>query len=229
MGTHSQEQITLLSDYDAESKYSTAYHAAFLNIRFNWKREEHPYYAILLTTPAPYSGQAIVPANIAIAAAQNGTPTLLVDADLCSPGRLQQRFGTNSSMGLGELLEANPAANTDLERYVSPTFIPSLYLLGTGAAPRSSSESRTLLSSRLTETLLALRRFLQENDNQPGLIIFNSPPVLSGTDAALIGTQVDQTFLTIATGRTTQTQARRAQEQLERAQVRPAGVILVDI
>jgi hypothetical protein len=40
---------------------------------------------------------------------------------------------------------------------------------------------------------------------------------------------MDQTFLTIATGHTTRTQAKRAQEQLERANAKLAGCIMLDI
>jgi protein-tyrosine kinase len=227
VGIHSQEQIALLSDHDPSSAYSTAYHTLFYNIRFNWDSEQIPHYAILLATPATYAGQTTVAANIAIAAAQNGTPALLVDADLQNPS-LQQRFGNSPQPGLGELL-APDGRKQPLSHYVSQTFIPDLFILSTGTDPRPPVESRRLFASGLAEVLKALRHFQQEQGNRPSLIIFNSPPVLASPDAILIGTQVDQTFLTIAAGHTTRRQARQAQEQLERARVKLAGTILLDM
>ncbi len=227
MGTHSQEQIALLTDYDPSSQYSAAYHTIFYNIRFNWDSEQVPRYAVLLATPAAYTGQATAAANVAIAAAQNGTPTILVDADLQKPG-LQQRFGCGQQAGLNELLTSGSGARQPLSHYLSQTFIPDLYLLG-GTMPRPAVERRRLLVSRLEETLKELRNFLQEHDSRPGLIIFHSPPILAGPDAILIGAQMDATLLTIAAGQTTRTQAREAQEQFERAHIKLAGSILLNM
>jgi len=44
----------------------------------------------------------------------------------------------------------------------------------------------------------------------------------------LIGALVEQTFLTIATGYTTRTQAKQAQEQLQLTHVKLAGIIMFE-
>src|SRR5947209_11010819 len=92
VGNRSQEQYVLLTDYDARTAYSEAYHTLFANIRLNWDSDATRQHTLLVTTPAAYVEQAAAVANVAIAAAQSGIPTLLVDADLRTPG-LQQRFG----------------------------------------------------------------------------------------------------------------------------------------
>ena len=228
MGILSQEQIALLTDYDPTTQYSLAYHTVYNTICFNWDKKQVEQHAILLVTPADYAGQATAPANLAIAAAQNGTPTILVDADLHNPS-LQQRFGTEKRSGLSNMLSQDSITTQQLVQHMSKTFIPDLYLLGAGPATQQSIEIRRFLSNRLGDVVTSLRFFLKEAESRPGLIIFNSPPVLSDIDAALISSHMDQAFLTIATGRTTRTQAKRAQEQLERAHAKLAGFIMLDI
>lgn len=228
MGIPSQEQIALLIDYDPMTQYSIAYHTVYNAICFNWNKKQIEQYAILLANPADYAGQATAPANLAIAAAQNGTPTILVDADLHSPS-LQQRFGTEKQSGLSNILSQDSITTQQLAQHLSKTFIPDLYLLGAGPAMPQPIEIRRFLSSRLSDIVTGLRLFLKEAENRPGLIIFNSPPVLSDIDAALISSHMDQTFLTIATGHTTRTQAKRAQQQLELAHAKLAGFIMLDI
>lgn len=228
MGILSQEQITLLTDYDPTTQYSTAYHTLYNAICFSWNKKQVDQLVILLTTPVACAGQTTAAANLAIAAAQNGTPTILVDADLHNPS-LQQRFGTDRQSGLSSMLSQDAITIQQLVQHLSKTFIPDLHLLGAGPAAQQSIEIRRFLSNRLGDVISGLRIFLKQAATQPGLIIFNSPPVLSGIDAALISSHMDQTFLTIATGRTTRTQAKRAQEQLERAHAKLAGLIMLDI
>jgi Mrp family chromosome partitioning ATPase len=228
VGIHSQEQIALLTDYDPTAQYSIAYHSLYSSICFSWDKKQIEHLIILFASPVYHTRQATAAANLAIAAAQNGTPTILVDADLHNPS-LQQHFGTDKQSGLSSMLSQDTVTLQQLVQHLSKTFIPDLYLLGAGPATQQSIEIRRFLSNRLDDVVSGLRFFLKQATTRPGLIIFNSPPVLSDIDAALISSHMDQTFLTIATGRTTRTQAKRAQEQLERAHAKLVGFIMLDI
>jgi len=228
VGTLAPEQVTLLTDYDIDSAYSMAYHTVYNNLRLNWGNAQTKPYAVLLASPAAYTGRAAAPTNVAIAAAQSGTPTLLVDADLHTPG-IQQRFGMGEHSGLSELLREEVITVQTLSSHISKTFIPDLYLLSAGAALHQPYEISRLFATKLATVVAALRQFLHETAGRPGMIIFHSPPVLTGSDASLISACVDQTFLLIASGRTTRTQARKAQEQFQRAHAILAGVILLDV
>lgn len=228
MGILSQEQVALLTDYDPTTQYSIAYHTLYNAICFNWDKQQIDQLTILIATPTAYVGQATAAANLAIVAAQNGTPTILVDADLHNPS-LQQRFGTDIQHGLSSLLSQDTITRQQLFQHVSKTFISDLHLLGAGPAIQQPTEIRRFLSNRLGDVVSGLRHFLKQATTRPSLIIFNSPPVLSDIDTALISSHMDQTFLAIATGRTTRTQAKRAQEQLERAHAKLAGLIMLDV
>ncbi len=227
MGTLPQEQFTLLTDYDPDSPYAVAYQTIYTNIRLNWDSEHNRQYAISLTTPATYKEQAAVAANIAIAAARSGTPTILVDADLHAPG-LQQRFSPEDSTGLSDLFSRETITAQTITPYLHKVFVPDLYLVYGGKALPQAQERCRLLTTKLRDLLTSLRQFLANTQSAPGIIILHSPPVLSGAEATLIGTQVDQTFLAIVSGLTKRAQALQALEQLQRAKVQVAGTITLE-
>jgi Mrp family chromosome partitioning ATPase len=228
VGTPSPEQVALLTDYDINSAYSRAYYTTYANIRFSQNSEQNRQQAILLAIPAAYPGQ-VAAANVAIAAAQNSTATILVDADSQRPG-LDRRFGIEVQAGLSDLLLANEAITPQvLAPYLSETFVPGLRLLSMGKKTMQPQEISRLLSNKLPEILASMRQLLDAGKSKLGLIIFTSAPVLESIDASQISALVDQTFLLIASGRTTRTQVVKAQEQMQRAHANLAGIIILDV
>lgn len=225
MSIRSQEQVALLTDFETTSAYNEAFRSLYANIRFNWDSEQSKQHTLLLTTPTAYAAQTIVAANVAIAAAQSGTATILVDADLRTPS-LGQRFGTGDHAGFGDLLAEKTLDPHKLDQYLSTTFIPGLRLLGAGDTQGGPA---LLLSATLQKSIEGICQFLADTETAPSLVIFNSPPVLAGPDASLIAAQVKQTILTIAKGRTTRAKAKQAQEQLERAHARLVGIVMLDV
>lgn len=225
MSIRSQEQVALLTDFDTNSAYSNAYYTLYTNIRSNWKGNDALQHTLLLATPTASSEYAAAAANIAIAAAQSGTPTVLVDADLRAPG-LQQRFGLTKNTGWSDLLNAKTITPRDIAAALQETFVPGLRLLAAGTTDIHTPD---LLSAKLGATITCLRTYLSETESSPCLVIFNSAPVLAGPDTSLLGTEVEQTLLTIVKGRTTRAQARQAQEQLELAHVHLSGLVVLDM
>ncbi len=227
MGTTAHEQITLLTDYDTTSQYTLAYQNLFTNIRFDWGHNNVKHPTITFVTPTEHGSWATVAANIAIAAAQNGVPTVLVDADLHTP-TLQKRFGLQEQQGLSELLSEDAPTSQSISQSLSKTFIPNLSLLSAGLPQHPPIEISRLLSAKLPNIIDRSRQYLETNESRPSLIILHSPPMSRGADASLISSIVDLTFLLITMGQTKRTQARKAQQQLERAHAKLAGVIMLD-
>lgn len=228
MGKLSEGKYTLLTDYDAGTAYSEAFHTLFANIRFNWESDastSSQVHTLLLTTPSDYAEQAAAAANLAIVAAQSGTATILVDADLRRPS-LQQRFGLERSAGLSDLLLEEEPTSQKVASYLQSTFIPCLRVLSAGTS--SAQGAALLLSSKLERCLCSIRQVLVESESKPGMVIYHSAPALAGADASLIGALVEQTLLTVIVGRTTREQAKQAQEQLQRAHTKLAGFILLN-
>ncbi len=226
MSIRSQEHVALLTDYDIGSAYSAAYYTFYANIRFNWNNEQR-IHTLLLAPPAHYMGQATVAANTAIVAARSGIPTILVDADLRTPS-LEQRFGLDKRAGFSDLLkEAEESITAEkVQEHLRETFVAGLRLLSAGTAAEGPT---LLLSTKLQLVVRQISLLLSETENATGVVIFNSPPVLVGPDASLVGTLVEQAVLTIGKGHTTRTQAKQAQEQLERAHVNLVGIVMLDV
>jgi Mrp family chromosome partitioning ATPase len=183
-----------------------------------------PVHTLLVTSASLYKDQATVAANLAIVAAQSGAETILVDADLQTPG-LQQRFGYPGGTGLSDLLAEGEITAESVLTCLQPTFVPGLRILRAGTA--SALGSALLLSPRLDRVIQVLYELLTAIEKPSGMALFHSAPVLSGADASLIGALTDQTVLAVIMGQTTRVQARQAQEQLAQAHVRLAGVLLL--
>ncbi len=225
MTIHSQEQVALLTDYDANSAYSNAYYSLYASIRSHWDSEQHHQYTLLLASPTAHPEYAAAAANIAIAAAQSGTPTILVDADIHTPS-LQQRFGLTKSEGLAELLSQETVTSQNVTASLQSTFVPNLRLLAAGNA---DANIPALLSTKLHGVIACIRESIAQAETKPGLIIFLCPPVLSAPDASLLAVQVEQTLLAIVNGRTTRTQAKQAQEKLQAANAHLGGIVVLDV
>ncbi|HEV2582484.1 MAG TPA: CpsD/CapB family tyrosine-protein kinase [Ktedonobacteraceae bacterium] len=229
MGKTSQEKHTLLTDYDTHSAYSEALHTLFANIRFQWEQESARSHSLLITTPYAYGDYPALAANLAIVAAQSGAQTVLVDANMRAPV-MQQRFGLEKTTGLSDLLADTALTPEKVSSALQATFVPGLQLLGAGT--QAEQGPALLLTSRLAEVIHSL--CLPANDENGAekterIVLFHSSPVLAGADASLIGALVDQTALAIIANRTTRAQAKQAQEQLQRARAKLAGIVMVSM
>jgi non-specific protein-tyrosine kinase len=60
-------------------------------------------------------------------------------------------------------------------------------------------------------------------------VIFDAPPVLALTDAAVLATKVDGTILVLRAGKTSRDDAREAKEQLQKVRANLLGVVLNDV
>jgi len=228
----SHEHYTLLTDYETTAAYTQAFYTLFANIRFHWENEQQQAdeqtlsttHTLLVTSASAYRDRATVAANLAIVAAQSGGETILVDADLSAPG-IEKRFGLKPGEGLSDLLEAGEITSEKVATRLQPTFVPGLRVLGTGRS--SLPGSALLLSPQLEQLTVTLREILASSQKQSGIVLFHSGPVLAGADASLLGALTDQTVLTVIVGQTTRVQAKQAQEQLEQAHVKLAGVLML--
>jgi protein-tyrosine kinase len=111
-------------------------------------REQGKRRTLAIVSPARQEGRTYLAANLAVAFAQLGLRTLLIDADLRHP-RVAQLFGVDSSVGLSSMLSGR-AHQPSLQSVPS---LPSLALLPSGATPPNPQEllSRPAFEDLLTE------------------------------------------------------------------------------
>lgn len=147
----------------------------------------------LVSSALPQEGKTFVAVNLAVTAAQAGMKTLLIGADLRRPG-LARVFGIEESPGLAQILVGGvPRSDalrtvTDLMMgHMAPDGVlrtpglDRLHIITAGTVPPHPGP---LLDSD------RLRRLLEEAEAEYDLVILDSPPALSGTDATVLGGKV---------------------------------------
>ena len=178
---------------------------------------DKPVKSVIITSGNPGEGKSTTVANLAIATAQMGMKTLIVDADLRKPVQ-HSLFGFKKEPGLIDAL-ANDSLRDDLLR---KTEVDNLWLLPCGTIPPNPSE---LLGSKAMKNLQ--QNLLEEFDH----IFYDTPPVIAVTDAVVLSTIVDSLALIIKFGSTTAQSVNHAANLLKQVNTEVSGVMLnfVDI
>ena len=202
--------ITLVTHADPRSPVAEAYRSLRTNLAF--ARARHELETIVVTSPGPSDGKSTTVANLATTFALQGQRTLVVDADL-RRAVLDRTFGVNRSPGLSEVA-AGMATFADA---IQPTEVERLFVLASGAFPPNPSE---LLGSD------AMRDVIAEAKSRFDVILFDSPPVLAVTDAAVLSTMVDGTILVVRAGSTAREAVRRTLAQLRAVHGRLLGGVM---
>jgi non-specific protein-tyrosine kinase len=70
-----------------------------------------------------------------------------------------------------------------------------------------------------------IERLLQDAD----IVLFDAPPVMSATDAAVLATQVDGVLLVVNAGETKREQVRNAIERLQKVNANIVGSVLNNV
>lgn len=207
------KQPNLITLSDPRSPAAEAYRTLRTNLYFS--SLDRSLETLVVTSAAPGEGKSTALSNLAVTLAQGDKRTILVDADLRRPS-LHTLFDLGNSQGLTTMavedhtLAAPPLADTGVE---------NLWLLPSGPLPPNPAE--ILGSRRMEEIISALQ-------TRGDMVLFDAPPVIAVTDAAVLGTKVDGVLLVIRAGKTRREHAQRAKELLERVNVRLVGAVLND-
>lgn len=200
----------LVTHFEPKSPISEAYRTFRTNLQF--ARLDSPLKTILVTSSGPSEGKSTTVANLAITMAQMGTKTILIDSDLRRPV-LHSIFNLQRTPGLTNYL----AGNVPWKEIVQETLIENLSLLTCGVLPPNPSE---LLGSK------KMRMLLEELKEKYDMILFDSPPVIAVTDAAVLSTLLDGVVLVSSSGSTSKEALQRAITLLENVKSRLIGGVL---
>lgn len=204
-------QPSLITLTDPRSPAAEAYRTLRTNIDFSGL--DRSIHALLVTSVAPVAGKSLTLANLAVAMAQGDKRTILVDADLRRP-TLHTLFGLNNDKGLTSLFID---AKGPIEPALKDVAVPNLQVLTSGPLPPNPAE--LLGSQRMLDVIAALKQ-------RADIVLFDAPPVIAVTDAAVLGKRVDGVVLVVDAGQTRREHARRAKEQLEKLNIRIVGAVL---
>jgi capsular exopolysaccharide synthesis family protein len=176
---------------------------------------DKPLKNLLVTSSNPVEGKTMNVVNLGVVMAQGGARTLIVDTDMRRP-RLHKILGTSNEHGVSRvILEPH-----ELDAAIKTTEVPNLFLLPCGPVPPNPAE---LLQ---TEKFAALVRALGDRFDR---ILFDSPPVLAVTDAAILSRVVDGAVMVVRAGRTTRDALIRARNHLGAVNASIVGVVLNDV
>jgi len=203
----------LITLTEPRSAAAEAYRTLRTNIMFTGV--EKPIRTLLVTSPVPDEGKSVTLANLAVTVAQSGHKTILVDADLRRPSQ-QTIWGVGNERGLTSLmLDASLLTNPPLQ----PSGVDGLQLLTSGPLPPNPAD--LLLSQAMDRAIEALKGLAD-------YVLFDAPPVLAVTDAAVLASKLDGLLLVIKAGATRRDQAERARDTLQRVNARIIGVALTN-
>ncbi len=207
------EKDIIITHNNPKSPVSEAYRVLRTNIQFS--SVDKPLKTILVTSAGPMEGKTTTIANLAVIFAQCGSKVLLIDTDLRKP-MLHKVFLLLNERGLTNLL----ALQKDSTTFIQHDVLKNLDVLTSGRIPPNPSE---LLSSN------AMKNFIENIKNNYDIVLMDSPPVGSVTDASIISTYVDGTILVVKSGRTEVETVKRAKELLEKINANIIGVVLNNI
>ncbi|NLE02787.1 MAG: polysaccharide biosynthesis tyrosine autokinase [Fibrobacter sp.] len=138
-------------------------------------------------------GKSLIASNIAIIAAQQHIPTLLIDGDM-RRGILHETFAVDNQPGLSDLLLSDVQITEQMIRStIKPTSFSHLFLLTCGTPIENSTE------------LLTRPRFkgiMQWIYARFAMVIIDTPPLSPVTDPIILSSMVSGTLLVIRAGKT---------------------------
>jgi capsular exopolysaccharide synthesis family protein len=176
---------------------------------------QNPVKTILVGSAIPGEGKSFCAANLAVAFAQAGLRTLLIDADLRLP-TVHTYFNVASgegSFGFTDVL----AGQAKLEAAVVSTPIPTLSLLLTTTAADSPAE---LLSG------LRLPQLLDEAAERYDRVVIDSAPLNAVSDTMLIMHKAEAILLVVRAGQTPASESKAAVQKIYSSKMKPLGLIL---
>ncbi|MBD3183131.1 polysaccharide biosynthesis tyrosine autokinase [Candidatus Poribacteria bacterium] len=204
-----------ITNLDSKSPVTESYRTLWTNIQF--AKVDEKIETILVSSSAPGEGKTITVTNLGITMARMGVKTLLIDSDLRRP-RLHRLFQVAREPGLSDLIIGGEDGELDPNHIVIPTEMENLYLLTSGKRPPNPAE---MLGSE------KMRQLIEKLKRDYDIIVFDTPPIVPVTDAALLASDLaDTVLLVVRSGQTKREVAQRAQELLDKVDANIFGVVL---
>jgi succinoglycan biosynthesis transport protein ExoP len=222
----------LIAEREPRSPLTEAYRALRTNLQFS--SLDTPLKTVVVTSAGPSEGKSLTSSNLAVVLAQAGMAVVLVDADLRRPV-VHKVFGLKNNVGLTSWLVAHPQTEPELavsgrraeppglsqtgplEPYLQTTTVPRLRVVTSGPLPPNPAE--VLGSTRM-------RQFLEEVVQVADIVVLDSPPCVTVTDAVVLSRWADGVIVVLDQKNTNRQGLQRARENLQAVGARILGAVI---
>lgn len=168
--------------------------------------------AFVVTSSIESEGKSTTAANLAIALADSGARVLLVDADLRRP-KVAEYMGIEGAVGLSDLLIGRAEIADVVQRWGRM----NLFVLPAGRIPPNPSE--LLGSTAMVSTIEELTRAFD-------VVLFDAPPLLPVTDAAVLTRAVGGAIVVVSAGRAHRNHLEGALAALANVDAPVSGIVM---
>lgn len=198
--------------HDPESPAAEAYRGLRMGVRFIPTMNGEEIRSVVVTSPGAGQGKSLTSANLALSLAKTGKSAVLVDGDLRRPQQ-HRIFGVPREPGLTDLLDGLPE---NVVHEMSDVH-ESLHLITAG---RHISSPGELMESG------QIYKFLAQLKDTYDYVVFDTPPVLAVTDAALLARICDTTTLVIDQNQSDYRALKHTVDKLEEVGATIGGIVL---
>jgi capsular exopolysaccharide synthesis family protein len=198
---------------DPTSEVAEAYRAVRTALYFGASDAETR--TLLVTSPSQADGKSTLSANLAIAMAQAGQRTLLIDADFRKPQQ-HKIFQVDDSIGLSMILAGHNSPSEAIQR----SGIRELDVLPAGPIPPNPTE---ILNSETFDSLL--RDLAGQYDH----VLIDAPPVGPVSDARILAAMCDATILVLRAQKSSRKSATHTRDALLSVGGNIVGIVVNDI
>ncbi len=167
---------------------------------------------LLITSSVSQEGKTTVSSNIAVSFALAGRRTLLVDTDMRKP-RVHKLFGLDNKEGISTYM----LGEKPIDQLIRRNVYQGLDVLFCGPIPPNPAEM--MESKRFRDMVDRLKELYD-------IVIFDSPPIIAVSDAAIIGTMMDGVIIVVKIRQISRDILKRAVAQLTKANTMLLGAVV---
>jgi capsular exopolysaccharide synthesis family protein len=199
----------------ASPQHIEAYRMLRANVEFARGTDAPKSIAVL--SAGAGEGKSFTITNLACVYAQHGMRVLIVDSDLRRPN-IHKNLGLNNATGLTDYLGGIKTS----DEIIQPTNIPNLFAITAGGGGQTKAALPLLTSQRMD----ALINYVAQ---QFDIVLYDTPPVLAVSDAAIVANEVGASILVVQHRRYPRAMSIRAKHAIENAGGRLLGVVVNNI
>jgi capsular exopolysaccharide synthesis family protein len=174
---------------------------------------DRPLGSVMVASPTKGDGKTTVAVYLAVALARDGQDVVLIDADMRHP-QVAARLGIEPSIGLSDVL----TNQGELEDALVEVDVGDGRLRVLAAGSRPPNPARLLSSRRISSLLASL-------SEQVDIVIIDTPPLLSVSDAVPLLEKVSGTVLVAKVGTTSRDALQRMRQVIETARGNVLGAV----